>query len=506
MRVVKYILMLCFFLSKLYSQNHSEHYNDSLLSCLKKNIHDTSRIRVYLELAEHVYDPAVWPKYNQKAIDIALKIKNSQDTAIQTVALIGIANGLNNKGYYYNSVGMYDSAMYYYLRSTELMIKSKNKEGSAIVLLNIGLLLNEKGDYVGSIDYYYRSLKIFEKLNNEFGLSQVYNNLASTYNYVNDKDRAREYYYKSIAIKKKINNPVSLSTGYNNLGSFYDKTGGYDSARYYYNKALTIKRKYRDLIGIMNVYSNIGTMYFTQHKYDSTKIYLDKAYSLGITTKNRNGLAYVFNNYALLYEKLGKHKEAEEYVKKSLEISNEEKILKPLITSFGILGNIYKSSKQFEKALYYTERHEKFSDSLINNDKQRSIAVLQIKHDYEKEILADSIRRVQTEIENEFRHQTEIHKQRSFTYIGIASAIFMFFLAMLLLNRYRIKQRSNTLLAEKNEIILKQKETAEEQKLEIEVKQKEILDSITYAKRIQQSLMPTEKYIERNVTKLKPKK
>ena len=36
--------------------------------------------------------------------------------------------------------------------------------------------------------------------------------------------------------------------------------------------------------------------------------------------------------------------------------------------------------------------------------------------------------------------------------------------------------------------------------------QKEIIDSIIYAKRIQQSLMPTEKYIERNVNKLKDKR
>jgi len=48
-----------------------------------------------------------------------------------------------------------------------------------------------------------------------------------------------------------------------------------------------------------------------------------------------------------------------------------------------------------------------------------------------------------------------------------------------------------------------QKKVIENQKQLVEEKQKEILDSIHYAKRIQQSLMPTDKYIERNVTKLK---
>ena len=51
-----------------------------------------------------------------------------------------------------------------------------------------------------------------------------------------------------------------------------------------------------------------------------------------------------------------------------------------------------------------------------------------------------------------------------------------------------------------------QKRMIAEQKQLVDEKQKEVMDSIKYAKRIQQSLMPTDKYIERNVNKLKDKK
>ena len=47
-----------------------------------------------------------------------------------------------------------------------------------------------------------------------------------------------------------------------------------------------------------------------------------------------------------------------------------------------------------------------------------------------------------------------------------------------------------------------QKKQIQKQKLLVEEKQKEILDSIQYAKRIQQSLLPTEKYIEKSLKKL----
>jgi len=36
----------------------------------------------------------------------------------------------------------------------------------------------------------------------------------------------------------------------------------------------------------------------------------------------------------------------------------------------------------------------------------------------------------------------------------------------------------------------------------VEEHQKEIIDSITYARRIQRSLLPTEKYIDKNLNRL----
>ena len=49
----------------------------------------------------------------------------------------------------------------------------------------------------------------------------------------------------------------------------------------------------------------------------------------------------------------------------------------------------------------------------------------------------------------------------------------------------------------------KQKSIIQVQKQVVEEKQREVLDSIHYAKRIQQSLLPTEKYIYKSLSRLK---
>ena len=77
-------------------------------------------------------------------------------------------------------------------------------------------------------------------------------------------------------------------------------------------------------------------------------------------------------------------------------------------------------------------------------------------------------------------------KERNYFIAGFALVLL---LAGFIFRGYRQKQKANEIISR--------------QKLVVEEKQKEILDSIHYAKRIQQSLLPSEKYIERQLKQKK---
>jgi hypothetical protein len=55
-------------------------------------------------------------------------------------------------------------------------------------------------------------------------------------------------------------------------------------------------------------------------------------------------------------------------------------------------------------------------------------------------------------------------------------------------NRFQIAKKQKTIIEEQKTLVEKQKELVDQ-------KQKEILDSIRYAKRIQLALLPSENYI-----------
>ena len=83
----------------------------------------------------------------------------------------------------------------------------------------------------------------------------------------------------------------------------------------------------------------------------------------------------------------------------------------------------------------------------------------------------------------------EDKKKNSILISVLAGFVLLVIFSAFLLNRFRVTSRQKKIIEEKNKIV--------------EKKQKEILDSIHYAKRIQQSLLPTEKYIVKNLKRLK---
>jgi hypothetical protein len=70
--------------------------------------------------------------------------------------------------------------------------------------------------------------------------------------------------------------------------------------------------------------------------------------------------------------------------------------------------------------------------------------------------------------------------------------IFLIYLS----NRFRLIKKQKNIIEEQKKLVEFQKEIVDE-------KQEQILSSIYYARRIQQSLMPTEKFIERKLNNLK---
>lgn len=97
----------------------------------------------------------------------------------------------------------------------------------------------------------------------------------------------------------------------------------------------------------------------------------------------------------------------------------------------------------------------------------------------------------------------KIHMQQLILYLFVGMILMLVFLGFFIYRNYKIKKQANLRLKQKNEEILKQNEEIKQQKEEIvlqrdeiALQKQEIMDSIRYASRIQQAVLPPVKIIE----------
>ena len=126
----------------------------------------------------------------------------------------------------------------------------------------------------------------------------------------------------------------------------------------------------------------------------------------------------------------------------------------------------------------------RMEDSL--QSKMKEYTLLNEKIEAQKKVLAEQEKHLKVQNENLLLRDIEIGKQKTVIFVIAALTIISFILLFLAVRVNRLRRKANHLLS-------MQKTEVERQKLIVETKQKEILDSINYAKRIQTALMSSER-------------
>jgi hypothetical protein len=111
-----------------------------------------------------------------------------------------------------------------------------------------------------------------------------------------------------------------------------------------------------------------------------------------------------------------------------------------------------------------------------------------MNYEFEKKMIADSLKTEETKKITVLK----LKQEKTLRYVLFAGLSLTFLFGIIMFNRFRITKNQKNVIEDQKKIV-------EFQKNIVDVKQKEILDSIHYAKRIQQSLLPSERYLEKRL-------
>jgi tetratricopeptide (TPR) repeat protein len=417
--------------------------------------------------------------YANKSLELAKKINKPEYQV----------DAYNSLGIIYREMGEFDLALKN-LHEALSIINTKKIDPWYLerIYTSLNLAYTEQGNYTAGIEYGFKSLHEIEKSGDTMNMAMSNNNLANTFFNLKQHQKALKHYKIALnyAIKLKHLYGQTLLNG--NLGSVYFEMGKIDSAKIYYDKSLELAKQIEDIMGEAIAYGNIGS-YYQQKKENQKAIeYFLKAEKIFIETQMQPNLSDMYYNIATSYLQLNNYTLSLQYAQKSLDIANKIGSNPHKQQSHLALKNAYEHLNNIPKAYYHYQEYIAAKDSIFNEENRKAQFKSEIVYEYNKKHYADSLNQnLITKIqEEELAHEKEKNEtQLKFTYTAIAGFILMLLLAIYIFKGYKDKQKANKIIALQKDLV--------------EEKQREIIDSIHYAKRIQQSLMPTEKYIEKHL-------
>jgi serine phosphatase RsbU (regulator of sigma subunit) len=467
MRYSTLFFLFTFFSTLLFGQDQKA--IDSLTRALN-TAKDTDRVIIFDALSDkyHFDDPKLGMKYAMDAIQLSEKLQYGN----------GLFHGNMSMGLALYGIGELDSALYYFEIAKAQAEQNKNLGQMASIYSNMGNVYGDMGQNKKCLQYYFVAADYTEQLHLRDKKAYILVNIATVYSVLGQHDSALVFYLDAEKILSGIDrNQEKLPIVYNNIGATYLELHDTAKAQTAFENAYRISKLHNDQRGLASAYDHLGVMLFYSGLHDSAYALLKKAVSIYEITDSKSGISEACVHLGEVYTKAKNYDSALVYLNKGLKVAEELQDFFNLKIYYTVLSELYETKGDLGKALDYHKKLMMVKDTVFNLNNSNIVAEMKTQLANEKN---------QREIE--LLHARD-QKKTVIIYAGVVVVILVLLLGILAFNRYLVKKRSSELLSEQNEEIQHQKNIIEE-------KNKDITDSIRYAQRIQNAILPSREQMQ----------
>lgn len=403
----------------------------------------------------------------------------------------------NTLGMGSRKVGDFKKALEYHFKALKIAQSYKlSNHYFYTTYSSLCLAYTEQGNYTPAIEYGYKTLQATEVDQDTLNMAIVNNNLANVFFQVQNYPKALFHYKKALDIAVLLDNKFGQGLITSNMGSVYYQCGKLDSAKLYFDKAVKISQDIEDIGGVGINYLNLGSYYQRKKDYKQAISYFLKAEKIFADQEMHSNQADLYFNLSDVHYEMNHLNEAKQFAQKSLELAEKTEGLAQKESAYLMLSRVFEKMKRPAEAFDNYKNYILFRDSVSNDRNKEAQLKAGFEYEYSKRKYTDSLdqvlyRKIQQEALNQEKLKTD--SQRKITWIAMLGCLIFFVLSIFIFKGYRDKQKANTIIAV-------QKQEVEFQKEIIEVKQKEILDSINYAKQIQNAVITPQAYLSQKLS------
>lgn len=475
---------------------------DSLLNVIETAPVDSNYVQTLFMLAEQFY--------NENPDSAFHYCSEAQLISVQLNYYEGIADSYNWIGYIFWQKGDLANAIDQFSLGLETNLKTNDSVERANMLNNIGYMYKEIGDIETALDYLHQALELKKLVSPKANIATSLNNIGIIHQDLEEYETALKYFEESLELRIEAKDSNGISTTYSNIGSIYDAQGDIEKAKMFFYKALKAQSKLNPKMSHKSlVLNNLGRVFTYEEQYDSATLVMNQSLEICRSIESPYWEARTLFSLSKMHLKQGNKKVAKELALDGYNLSIKGGFAESLEDLSYLLYNIYFNENDSKNALKFYKEYIVMRDSLSSITNKKAAYKQEVNFEFQKkEQELEQQQAIEKAVLLKEKEKTDAlnkkEQQEKNVIIGFVSAIGVLVLifAIFIFSRLKITSR------QKN-IIEKQKKQVDHAYNELEVKNEEIMDSITYAKRIQSAILPPNKivktYLQHSFILYKPK-
>lgn len=469
---------------------------DSLLRQAAEADSDTLKARIYVNIAARSSEPDTIIRYSMLAMEIA-KRYDDKWTLMVSYDNIGWVQ-------YYNY--QFDEAVESYTKSIEYATQIDNKHFIGATNLSLGNVYYEMSEISKMWEAYYKSLDMFTELKDTSYACIVLRTIGQAFTSVGMYKSAQDQYRKSLELSTQMHDTIQMAYDYRNIGETYlqqfgDRTSqmaedGIVSAKNYLKLAELmmpdIENDYAtgerigNYISLADCYIKLAKLQDKPSYIDSCRHYLDLYKKFNFSEVEGFLLASQTESDVLMLEH--KYSQAIPILQAALSSALEEGSEHNEMSICKRLSECYDNTGDKAKALDALKRHYDLKQKIANETEMRRASEFAAQ----REVKQERERSKQERAMNEERR----HRQTAINIALVVVLAMMVVIVLLVLKAFRQKRLSNEALMDKNTLLAQQTEEITTQKESLARTNRQMRESITYAQRIQRSVISSQEEMD----------
>lgn len=218
---------------------------------------------------------------------------------------------------YLRRQGFKEKAYQEYLKALEISRNSKDTMGMAMALYQAATIRSSSENHRDALNLYQQTLELATAVREIRPAFSALGGITSSYNELGIKDSALIYSYKTFEFAKLINNPKVLGYAHLNLGDCLLQSASLDSAEYHLSKAKEYFLQNKDLWSVSSVSIHFGQLELLRKNYPlSARYYAEALATPGMEAYPERRLE-IYEGLAQANQLMGHYQEAIQYLETS---------------------------------------------------------------------------------------------------------------------------------------------------------------------------------------------